>query len=73
MRPGSLGNETAGHQSRPMAAPSSAPLGETHELVVVGGGLVGLSLGIATAQAGLDTLVVDLREIGDDPQVLAAG
>jgi len=42
-----------------MAAASPAPLGETHELVVVGGGLVGLSLGIATAQAGLDTLVVD--------------
>jgi 2-octaprenyl-6-methoxyphenol hydroxylase len=68
MRPGSLDNETARHQSRPMAAPSSAPLGETHELVVVGGGLVGLSLGIATAQAGLDTLVVD-RE---DPAVTLA-
>jgi len=42
-----------------MAAAFPAPPGETHELVVVGGGLVGLSLGIATAQAGLDTLVVD--------------
>src|SRR5438876_918289 len=51
-----------------MAAASPAPLGETHELVVVGSGLVGLSLGIATAQAGLDTLVVD-RE---DPAVTLA-
>ena len=62
MRPGSLDNETARHQSRPMAAPFSAPPGETHELVVVGGGLVGLSLGIATAQAGLHTLVVDRED-----------
>jgi len=51
-----------------MAAASSGPGGETHELVVVGGGLVGLSLGIAAAQAGLDTLVVD-RE---DPSVMLA-
>ena len=51
-----------------MAAASSASLGETHELAVVGGGLVGLSLGIACAQAGLDTLVVD-RE---DPAVTLA-
>jgi 2-octaprenyl-6-methoxyphenol hydroxylase len=51
-----------------MAAVSSSPPGDTHELVVVGGGLVGLSLGIATAQAGLDTLVVD-RE---DPAVMLA-
>ncbi|HXP78104.1 MAG TPA: UbiH/UbiF/VisC/COQ6 family ubiquinone biosynthesis hydroxylase [Stellaceae bacterium] len=51
-----------------MAAASNASLGETHELVVVGGGLVGLSLGIACAQAGLDTLVVD-RE---DPAVTLA-
>ena len=42
------------------AAPAS--LRDTHELVVVGGGLVGLSLGIATAQAGLDTLVVDRED-----------
>lgn len=42
-----------------MSAAHSGTLRETHELVVVGGGLVGLSLGIATAQAGLDTLVVD--------------
>jgi 2-octaprenyl-6-methoxyphenol hydroxylase len=45
-----------------MAAAFPAPLGETHELIVVGGGLVGLSLGIATAQAGLDTLVVDRED-----------
>src|SRR5260370_3953180 len=53
-----------------MAPAASASVGETHELVVVGGGLVGVSLAIACAQAGLDTLVVD-RE---DPSVmLAAG
>jgi 2-octaprenyl-6-methoxyphenol hydroxylase len=51
-----------------MTPASSASVGETHELVVVGGGLVGLSLGIACAQAGLDTLVVD-RE---DPSVMLA-
>ena len=51
-----------------MVAASTTPTGETHELVVVGGGLVGLSLGIAAAQAGLDTLVVD-RE---DPSVMLA-
>src|SRR6266699_7329070 len=45
-----------------MAAASPAPLGETDERDVDGGGLVGLSLGIATAQAGLDTLVVDREE-----------
>jgi 2-octaprenyl-6-methoxyphenol hydroxylase len=45
-----------------MTAVFPAPVGEIHELVVVGGGLVGLSLGIATAQAGLDTLVVDREE-----------
>jgi 2-octaprenyl-6-methoxyphenol hydroxylase len=45
-----------------MSAAHSGTLRETHELVVVGGGLVGLSLGIATAQAGLDTLVVDREE-----------
>jgi 2-octaprenyl-6-methoxyphenol hydroxylase len=50
-----------------MAAAPATPR-DTHELVVVGGGLVGLSLGIATAQAGLDTLVVD-RE---DPAVTLA-
>src|SRR5260370_12855231 len=42
-----------------MAPAASASVGETHELVVVGGGLVGVSLAIACAQAGLDTLVVD--------------
>ena len=51
-----------------MTAASAASVGETYELVVVGGGLVGLSLGIACAQAGLDTLVVD-RE---DPSVMLA-
>ena len=51
-----------------MAAASPAAPRDTHELVVVGGGLVGLSLGIATAEAGLDTLVVD-RE---DPAVTLA-
>ncbi len=51
-----------------MTGASSASPGDTHELVVVGGGLVGLSLGIATAEAGLDTLVVD-RE---DPAVTLA-
>ena len=51
-----------------MIAASSASVGETHELVVVGGGLVGVSLGIACAQAGLDTLVVD-RE---NPSVMLA-
>src|SRR5260370_23721042 len=51
-----------------MAAVFPAPFGDTHELVVVGGGLVGLSVGIATAKAGLDTLVVD-RE---DPAVTLA-
>src|SRR5215470_2536278 len=65
---GSLDKGTGPAQSPPMAAASSEPGGETHELVVVGGGLVGLSLGIAAAQAGLDTLVVD-RE---DPSVMLA-
>src|SRR5260370_36927649 len=51
-----------------MAPAASASVGETHELVVVGGGLVGVSLAIACAQAGLDTLVVD-RE---DPSVMLA-
>jgi 2-octaprenyl-6-methoxyphenol hydroxylase len=51
-----------------MTPAASASVGETHELVVVGGGLVGVSLAIACAQAGLDTLVVD-RE---DPSVMLA-
>jgi len=55
-------------QSRAMATSPSASPAEAHELVIVGGGLVGLSLGIACAQAGLDTLVVD-RE---DPAVMRA-
>ncbi|HLJ19294.1 MAG TPA: FAD-dependent monooxygenase, partial [Stellaceae bacterium] len=45
-----------------MTAASPAALRDSHEFVVVGGGLVGLSLGIATAQAGLDTLVVDRED-----------
>jgi 2-octaprenyl-6-methoxyphenol hydroxylase len=51
-----------------MTAQSPASLREAYELVVVGGGLVGLSLGIACAQAGLETLVID-RE---DPAVMLA-
>ena len=49
-----------------MAAPhrSSAET-EHHELVVVGGGLVGLTLAIAVAEAGLDVAVIDR----DDPDV----
>src|SRR5262249_25099215 len=45
-------------QSDRMASSRVASPGDTYELVVVGGGLVGLSLGIATAQPGLDTLGV---------------
>ncbi len=51
-----------------MTTAPSTPPGDAHEFVIVGGGLVGLSLGIATAEAGLDTLVVD-RE---DPAVTLA-
>jgi 2-octaprenyl-6-methoxyphenol hydroxylase len=50
-----------------MTHPPSAG-SETHELVIVGGGLVGLTLGIACAEAGLDVAVVD-RE---DPAVTVA-
>jgi len=50
-----------------MTSPPSAG-SETHELVIVGGGLVGLTLAIACAEAGLDVAVVD-RE---DPDVTVA-
>jgi 2-octaprenyl-6-methoxyphenol hydroxylase len=63
-----LDKVNGGAQSPRMTAASAASVGETYELVVVGGGLVGLSLGIACAQAGLDTLLVD-RE---DPSVMLA-
>lgn len=38
---------------------SSGPVLSEHDVVIVGGGLVGLSLGLALAQAGLVTAVVD--------------
>src|SRR5579864_1405165 len=67
-RPDALDKVNGAAQSPRMTAAASRSIGETHEFVVVGGGLVGLSLGIACAQAGLDTLVVD-RE---DPSVMLA-
>ena len=48
-----------------MTAPETAlDPAEHHELVIVGGGLVGLTLAIAVAEAGLDVAVVD-RETPD--------
>jgi 2-octaprenyl-6-methoxyphenol hydroxylase len=54
-----------------MAQPQPTPdRAEHHELVIVGGGLVGLTLGIAVAEAGLDVAVIDR----DDPAAkVAAG
>lgn len=52
-----------------MAPPRRVPdHAEHHELVIVGGGLVGLTLGIAVAEAGLDVAVIDR----DDPAATVA-
>jgi 2-octaprenyl-6-methoxyphenol hydroxylase len=45
-----------------MSASRSASAGATTDLVIVGGGLVGLTLGIATAGAGLRTAVIDRED-----------
>jgi 2-octaprenyl-6-methoxyphenol hydroxylase len=52
-----------------MAPPQPTPdRAEHHELAIVGGGLVGLTLGIAVAEAGLDVAVIDR----DDPAAMVA-
>ena len=51
-----------------MRAGEKAQSGLSAEVVISGGGLVGLTLGIALAQAGIDVLVVD----AEDPAVALA-